>query len=154
MPIGRLKVGPARPQRVERHDRILRPTQAELRFCPAQRVIGLVAQRAGERILKVYARLLELAQQQTFFGKVDPVRDGVGDRQIVRELAIVFLGIERVDDVLARFLALHAAEPLWQQLDQNVGDDPDARQQQDHVAPRREAPGLGGMNNENDVDQE
>src|SRR5262245_5480581 len=153
MPVGGLKVGPARPQRVERRNRILRTPQAEFRFRLAERIVGLVAQRAGERILEVYARLLELAQQQTLLGEIDAVRDGVSDREIIRELAILLLGIERVDDALTRFLALHTAEPLRQQLDQDIGQRPDAREQQDEVGPGREAPGLGGVDNKSDVNQ-
>src|SRR5262249_40130010 len=75
------------------------------------------------------------------------IRDG----ELVRQSAIIALGIERIDDAPLRLLTLRAAEPFGHELEQHIGKRPHSGQQDDQVSPWVEPTGLGGMHNENHI---
>lgn len=73
-------------------------------------------------MLVVAERFLVFPEREALFGQISAGRDGVGDLQLVGERSVALARIERRDDAAARLLALHAAEPLRQQLDQHIGE--------------------------------
>src|SRR5580700_4074041 len=99
-------------------------------------------------------RLVEFAQRQAFLSQRRAVGDRVGDFELVGEQTVAFARIERTDDALPRMLALNAAEPFGQQLDQHIGQRAEAGQEQDHIAPWPEPAGLRRMDDQDDLDQE
>jgi hypothetical protein len=90
MAISRLKIRPSLAQRIECRDRILRALQPAPRAL-AERIVGLVPNRTGQRVLIVRQGLLELAQQG-ILQRVDTVGDGVSDRRSSANLRYCFSG--------------------------------------------------------------
>jgi len=72
---------------------------------------------------------------------------------LIVEEPVASFRIERADDAPARVLALRAAEPFGQKLDQHISERAKARQEQDHETPRPEPPGLRGVDDEGNVNE-
>src|ERR1700685_2748748 len=128
--------------------------ETELGARLAERVDRIVAQRQRQNVLVVAQPLVELAERQAFLGERRAVSDCVGDFELIGEQTVAFARVERTDDALPRMLALHAAEPCGQQLDQHIGQRAEAGQEQDHIAPWPEPAGLRRMDDQDHLDQE
>lgn len=99
-------------------------------------------------------RLFEFSQRQALLGERGAVRDGVGDLKLIGELAIASARIKGADHPPTRLLALGAAEPFGQKLDEHVGKRAESRNEEDDEAPRPEPAGLGRMDDQRHFDQE
>jgi hypothetical protein len=135
MGFGGLVVRPTLAQLIERGDRFLRMPKAELGPRFAERKHGVVAHRQHQNVLVVVQRLAEFSKREAFLGEGASVGDGVGDVELIGECPVALLRIERADNPPARVLALRAAEPFGQQLDDDIRERAETRQKQDYVAP-------------------
>ena len=79
--------------------------------------------------------LVITADHDAFLGQCSAVGDRVRDRQTVGQFAIIFIGIELARDALTRLLDVMAAEPFRHQLDDDVGQRADQRNEQDDEGP-------------------
>ncbi len=69
------------------------------------------------------------------------------------QLPVAASRIDRARELPTRAPNLVGAEPFGNQLDDDIGERADAGQEQDDETPGREAPGLGGMNDQRHVDE-
>ena len=97
MPFRRLVVRPALAQIVERRYRLLRIAETELGARLAQRVDRVITHRQRQDVFVVPQRLFEFSQRQALLGERGAVRDGVGDLELIGELAITPARVKGAD---------------------------------------------------------
>ncbi|MGD1038296.1 MAG: hypothetical protein ABR878_14190 [Roseiarcus sp.] len=97
-------------------------------------------------------RLVVFAERQAFPRQRRTIGDGVDDLEFVVQLPVAASRIDRARELPTRAPSPIGAEPFGNQLDDNIGERADPRQEQDDETPGHEAPGLGGMHDQRDVE--
>jgi len=97
-------------------------------------------------------RLVVFAERQAFPRQRRTIGDGVDDLEFVVQLPVAASRIDRARELPTRAPSPIGAEPFGNQLDDNIGERADPRQEQDDETPGHEAPGLGRVHDQRDVE--